>query len=160
MRLGGQHKQDAMEQPIIVKEEDINCFYCEMDLLPTRDIEEYFVPNYTYHRRGLLYLRISPVCRVCFLIEEATAEAKEMSWRFAPVLVNEEDRCPCGAASYCPSDGPKSPIWGLCIRCWREKRMLDKWLSDAKFNRRLIAQIKESVKNVAKARDQDDGRVA
>ena len=85
-------------------------------------------------------------CPPCFVIEAAELEADENAWRWTPIGTGIPgcacycgDRCPCGAVRHANLD--------LCIRCWRDYRMLGKQEADTKFNRRVINQIKEALRH-------------
>lgn len=79
------------------------------------------------------------ICETCFQMEPALAEAVDECRRFCRISVIE--RCQCGRT--------KPVRLGYCVPCQREWRMLELRFAVAKQNRRLIAQLKEALRNGA-----------
>lgn len=89
---------------------------------------------------------------MCFEIDAAELEADDNRWRWTAIACGIEgydcyygSRCACGCTKPASLD--------FCVKCWREYRMIGKNEADVKFNRRLINQLKELMKNGKKHQD-------
>lgn len=122
-----------------------SCFYCDKSIAKSED--GFFIPLSKIRRRGVLITQAVQVCSTCHGIEVALLEAAGARRRFTEV--DCKNRCACGAVAHTKL--------GWCVRCWKDYRMLEKQEADARFNRRLINQLKEEMKN---GKDQDNRRAA
>lgn len=94
-------------------------------------------------------IEISQVCINCEMMNSAVMQAEEKSRRFTEVCVGIKNthfgdyfgrRCLCGAASLSRLD--------LCVRCWREQRMLNRAQADIRSLIKMTTNLNRQIKDL------------
>lgn len=88
--------------------------------------------------RDITTRRYAQVCKACFAMEPALAEALDEGWRFCRIDLRA--RCErCGRT--------KPAVLHYCVTCQREYRMLESQMLAARQNRRLINRLNEAIRH-------------
>ena len=101
--------------------------------------------------RGVVSLM--PACQTCAMVDAAHKEADELEIRYTEIGVGPDQdqathyngsRCICGAVSLAFNS------YAHCVRCWRDERMLGKKKAEHRLLRRLLADLRKTVREVKK----------
>lgn len=129
------------------KHESEKCWICG------RDQEGYFgsphVRELSGRYAGKRIVTVYSLCKCCFQIDSACAEAKANDIRFTEIGVGtteiqsyEGKRCICGAVTHVHL--------GCCIQCSKDIRMLTKIQAEAKFIDKLLKNLRVEIKSKVK----------
>jgi len=142
----------AGSKPKIVYLESWDSGSCEMCGAPiTAETRRAHIFDTTTSKRQGREVLVIQVCAHCEMMNEATAEAEAESRRFTEVCVAVEGvgignyfgvRCLCGASTILRLN--------MCVRCWRESRMMSKAQSKINTIKKMTAEINRHIKEQKK----------
>ena len=120
------------------------CTICNVDVV--EGDAGRFIASGIQTYRGVPQIHLSQACNRCSDAAIAISEADELGLRYSRVGCGTDEydsyegcRCPCGCVTHASL--------GWCVQCWKAYRMLTRVEAEARFNNRLLKQLKEFSKN-------------
>ena len=127
----------------LIKHEDSLCGDCG------RPEEGYFGAPYVVQRKKRREVHVYSLCKICFEVDAACAEAEANDVRFTAIGTGVDgiaspqgNRCACGAVMHA--------MLGYCIQCSKDYRMLSARQAEYKFINKLLKELRAEIKSKAK----------